>query len=53
MDETLLLSKDNLVVAGKNPPGNPFHKGGDAFILDPNHTDGVLCQFVLGEKSYG
>ena len=50
MDEPLLLSKGNLVVVGKNPPGKPFHEGGDAFILDPNHTDGVLCQFVLDWK---
>jgi len=50
MDEPLLLSKSNLVVVGKNPPGKPFHEGGDTFILDPNHADGVLCQFVLGGK---
>jgi hypothetical protein len=50
MDEPLLLSKGNLVVIGKNPPGKPFHEGGDSFILDPNHAGGVLCQFVLGGK---
>jgi hypothetical protein len=50
MDEPLLPSKGNLVVVGKNPPGKPFHEGGDAFILDPNHANGVLCQFVLGGK---
>jgi hypothetical protein len=50
MDKLLLLSKGNLVVVGKNPPGKPFHGGGDAFILDPNYADGVLCQFVLGRK---
>ncbi len=50
MDEPLLLSKGHSVVVGKNPPGKPFHKGGDAFILDPNHADKVLYQFVLGGK---
>ena len=50
MDEPVLLSRGNLVVVAKNPPGKPFHEGGDAFILDPNHADGVLCQFVLGGK---
>ena len=50
MDEPILLSRGNLVVVAKNPPGKPFHEGGDAFILDPNHADGVLCQFVLGGK---
>jgi hypothetical protein len=44
MDEPILLSRGNLVVVAKNPPGKPFHEGGDAFILDPNHADGVLCQ---------
>ncbi len=51
MDEPVLLSRGNLVVVAKNPPGKPFHEGGDAFILDPNHKEGVLCQFVLGGKS--
>jgi hypothetical protein len=50
MDEPVLLSRGNLVMVVKNPPGRPFHKGGDAFILDPNHAEGVLCQFVLGGK---
>jgi hypothetical protein len=53
MDEPLLLSKGNLVVVGKNPPGKPFHKVGDAFILNPNHANDVPCRIVLGEKSYG
>jgi len=34
----------------KNPHGKPFNEGGDAFMLDSNHENGVLCQFVLGEK---
>ena len=42
MDEPVLLSRGNLVVVAKNPPGKPFHEGGDAFILDPNHAEGVL-----------
>ena len=46
----MLLSKGNLLVVGKNPPGKPFHKGGNASILNPNHEYGVLCQFVLGGK---
>jgi len=50
MDEPVLLSRDNLVVVAKNPPEKPYHEGGDAFILDPKHAEGVLCQFVLGGK---
>jgi hypothetical protein len=51
MDKPILLSKGNLVVVGNNPPGKPFHEGDDASILDPNHENGVLCQFVLrGQK---
>ena len=50
MDEALLLSKGNLAVVGKNPPGKPFHEGVDAFILDLSHANGVLCQFVLCGK---
>ena len=50
MDEPVLLSGGNLVVVAKNPPGKPFHERGDAFILDPNQEEGVLCQFVLGRK---
>jgi hypothetical protein len=50
MDEPILLSKGNLVVAGKNPGGKPFQEGGNAFILNPNHECGVLSQFVLGGK---
>jgi hypothetical protein len=49
-EEPVLLSKGNLVVVGKNPAGKPFHEGGDAFILNPNHEYAVLCQFVLGGK---
>ena len=46
----ILLSKGNLVVVGKNPPGKYSHEIGDASILDLNHKNGVLCQFVLGRE---
>jgi hypothetical protein len=46
------LEKSNLVVVGNNPPGKSFHKGSDAFILDPIHECGVLCQFVSEGKRF-
>jgi hypothetical protein len=47
---TISISKGNLVEVNKTPPKKPFHEGGDAFILDPNHKNGILCQFILGGK---
>ena len=49
MDEPILLLRGNVVVVGKNSPGKPFHKGGAAFILDPNHKNGALSVCIGGE----
>lgn len=49
--EPQLLSVGNLVeVAKTESPGKKFHEGGSAYILDPNHEDGVLVQFVGQRK---
>jgi len=48
MDEPILVSNSNSGVVLSNPPGK--HKGGDAIIFDPNHQNGILCQFILGRR---
>jgi hypothetical protein len=51
MDEPQLLSKGNLVEVSRiDLPGKPFHEGRDAYILNPNHENGVFVQFVLGGR---
>jgi hypothetical protein len=42
MDEPILVTNGNSGVVNNNSPGKPFHKGGDALILDPNHQNGCF-----------
>jgi len=49
-DKPIVVSKANSDVVSNNPPGKPFHEGGDEYIVVPNHQIGILCQFVLGGR---
>jgi hypothetical protein len=48
MDELRLLSKCNFVVVGNNSPSKLSQRWGS--IVNPNHQNGILCQFFLGGR---
>ena len=38
-------------MVSNNPSGKPFGEGGDELILDPNNQSGIVCHFILGERT--